>query len=196
MIPRNVQITLLLLLAAILGSGIYILKLHRRTEENLRRASDTRPVGPQLAGVKGTIKLTVAYDDDGVFRSRDVTADLPAEPSARAREILQTLVTEYVDKPSPHPLAEGSGVNNVFLVNQKMAVVDLNEAMADGHRSGIMVEDFTLISLIDTLAANFPEIEQVKILVDGKPRETLAGHADLASMYSTAAVHKVVAQLE
>ena len=196
MIPRNVQITLVLLLGAILGSGIYILKLHRRTEENLRRASDTRPVSPQLAGSSSAIKLTIAYDDDGVFRSREDSAVLPAEPSARARQILDTLITEYVNKPSPHPLAEGSAVNNVFLVNQKLAVVDLNQALADGHRSGIMVEDFTLISLIDTLVANFPQIEQVKILVDGKERETLAGHADLKSIYSAAAVHKVVTQLE
>ena len=44
MIPRNVQITLVLLLIAILGSGVYILLLHRNTEEGLRRGSDQRPV--------------------------------------------------------------------------------------------------------------------------------------------------------
>ncbi len=196
MIPRNVQITLVLLLVAVLGSGIYILKLHRRTQDNLRRASDLRPVSPQVAGNASQVKLTIAYDDDAAFREQDVSTVLPLEPSARAREILETLVTEYVNKPSPHPLADGSAVNNVFLVNQKLAVVDLNQALVDGHRSGIMVEDFTVMSLIDTLAANFPQVEQVKILVDGKERETLAGHADIKSIYSTAAVHKQVTQLE
>lgn len=196
MIPRNVQITLVLLLAAVLGSGIYILRLHRRTQENLRRASDTRPIAPQIAGTSSDIKLTIAYDDDGMFRSRDTSAILPTEPGARARQILQTLVTEYVNRPSPHPLAEGSAVNNVFWVNQKFAVLDLNEALVDGHRSGIMVEDFTVMSFIDTLAANFPQIQQVKILVDGKERETLAGHADLKSIYSASAVHHVVTELE
>lgn len=196
MIPRNVQITLVLLLGAILGSGIYILQLHQRTEENLRRASDLRPVSPQMAGNASEVKLTIAYDDDGVFRQREVSTALPGDPSSRAREILQTLVTQYVDRPSPHPLGEGSAVNNVFLVDQKLAVIDVNQALAEGHRSGIMVEDFTLMSLVDTLAANFPKIEQVKILVDGKERETLAGHADLKSIYSTAAVHKLVTQLQ
>jgi hypothetical protein len=196
MIPRNVQITLVLLLGAILGSGIYILQLHRRTEENLRRASDLRPVSPQMAGNTSEVRLTIAYDDDGVFREREVSTMLPTEPGSRAREILETLVTQYVDRPSPHPLAEGSAVNNVFLVDQKLAVIDVNQALAEGHRSGIMVEDFTLMSLIDTLATNFPKIEQVKILVDGKERETLAGHADLKSIYSTAAVHKLVTQLQ
>jgi Sporulation and spore germination len=196
MIPRNVQITLVLLLVSVLGCGIYILRLRRGTVDNLRRASDASPVGPPTAGHNATIKLTIAYDDDGVFRSRNAVAVLPAESGARARQILQTLMTQYMNKPSPHPLADGSAVSKVFLLNQKLAVVDLNQALADGHRSGIMVEDFTLMSLIDTLAANFPQIEQVKIMVDGKERETLAGHADLKSTYSTAAVHQVVAQLQ
>lgn len=196
MIPRNVQITLILLLCAIFGSGIYILQLDRRTQDNLRRTSDRRPIAPQVAGGSAPIKLTIAYDDDGVFRSRDASAVLSSDPSTRARDILDTLIAQYVEKPSPHPLAEGSAVNNVFLVSGKLAVVDLNQALADGHRSGIMVEDFTVMSLIDTLSVNFPELEQVKILIDGKERETLAGHADLKSIYSTAAVHKIVGQLE
>jgi hypothetical protein len=195
-IPRNVQITLVLLLVAVFGSGVYILQLHKRTEENLRRASDRSPVAPPLAGTPATIKLTIAYDDDGVFRSRDFSPVLPFEPSARAKAILETLIAYYVNKPSPHPLADGAGVNSVFLVNQKLAVVDLNQALAEGHRSGIMVEDFTLMSLIDSLTANFPQLERVKVLVDGKERETLAGHADLRSTYNAAAVHKIVEELQ
>ncbi|HVH88045.1 MAG TPA: GerMN domain-containing protein [Terriglobales bacterium] len=196
MIPRNVQITLILLLISILGSGIYILHLRRGTAENLRLASDTHPVAPPIEGKRENIKLTIAYDDDGVFRSREVSAVLPSEPTARAAEVLEALIREYVARPSPHPLATGSAVNRVFLVNQKLAVVDLNQAFADGHRSGIMVEDFTLLSLIDTLAANFPQLERVKLLIDGKERETLAGHADIKTIYSTAAIHGIVRRLQ
>lgn len=196
MIPRNIQITLVLLLVAILGSGIYILRLHRRTEESLRRAFDQRPVAAPVAGSNETLKLTIAYDEDGVFRTRDISAIVPSEPSARARGVLEALIGYYLSKPSPHELGEGSAVNSVFMVNQKLAVVDLNQALAEGHRSGIMVEDFTIISMIDTLAVNLPQVEQVKILINGKERETLAGHADIRSIYSTAAIHKVVAQLQ
>lgn len=196
MIPRNVQITLTLLLVAILGSGIYILLLHRNSEEGLRRGSDQRPVAAPVAGAEETLKLTIAYDEDGVFRTRDVSAVVPSEPSARAKAVIEALIGYYLGKPSPHELAEGSAVNSVFMVNQKLAVVDLNQALAEGHRSGVMVEDFTVISLIDTLATNLPQVQQVKILINGKERETLAGHADIRSTYSTAAIHKVVAQLQ
>ncbi|HWC15462.1 MAG TPA: GerMN domain-containing protein [Terriglobales bacterium] len=196
MIPRNVQITLVLLLIAILGSGIYILAWRRGTAESLRLALDSHPVAPPVEGKRENVQLTIAYDDDGVFRLRRVSAVLPTEPTARARELLETLIQQYVSRPSPHPLAPGSAVNSVFLVNQKLAVVDLNQAFANEHRSGIMVENFTLVSLIDTLAVNFPQLQQVKLLVDGEERETLAGHADIKTTYSTAAVHKLVSQLQ
>ena len=196
MIPRNVQITLMLLLVAIFGSGIYILLLHRGTEESLRRASDQRPVAAPIAGSNEILQLTIAYDEDGVFRTRNISAVVPSEPSARAKSVLEALIAYYLSKPSPHELADGSGVNSVFMVNRKLAVVDLNQALAEGHRSGVMVEDFTVISLIDTLATNLPQLERVKILINGRERETLAGHADIRSIYSTAAIHKVVAQLQ
>jgi hypothetical protein len=51
-------------------------------------------------------------------------------------------------------------------------------------------------SLIQTLSANLPDILRVKILVEGKERETLAGHADLSAMYDTIAVGQLVAQMQ
>lgn len=196
MIPRNVQITLVLLFVLVLVTGVYIVHLRRGTQENLRAASEERNVTPPVHGQLETVKLTIAYDDDGVFRSRQVTGVLPEEPESRAKAILGLLIGQYVSHPSPHPLASGSAVKTVFLVNNRLAVLDLNGQLAEGHRSGIMVEDFTVLSLIDTLAANFPQLEQVEFLVDGKERETLAGHADLRTIYNTASVHRLVEQLQ
>jgi hypothetical protein len=68
-----------------------------------------------------------------------------------------------------------------------MAIVDTNSVFADRHRSGILVEQLTVASIARTLAANVPGTIRVKILVEGKERETLAGHADLADFYDTAA---------
>ena len=196
MIHRNVQITLVLLLLLVLVSGVYIVHLRRGTQDNLRAVADAQAVTPPEMGKRESVKLTIAYDDDGVFRSRQVSGVLPDEPEARARAVLQLLIGQYISHPSPHPLAPASAVKTVFLVNGKLAVLDLNEQFVDGHRSGVMVEDFTVLSLIDTLASNFPHLEQVKFLVDGKERETLAGHADLKTIYNTAAVHRLVAQLQ
>jgi len=69
---------------------------------------------------------------------------------------------------------------------QQMAVINLDGSFVDHHPSGILVENLTLLSILGTLHANFPQIAQVRFLVDGHPRETLAGHADLSRTYLTA----------
>ena len=65
----------------------------------------------------------------------------------------------------------------------ELAVIDLRSTFVNQHPSGVEVESLTLLSIVGTLHANIPQIEQVRFLVDGQPRETLAGHADLLRTY-------------
>jgi hypothetical protein len=65
----------------------------------------------------------------------------------------------------------------------ELAVIDLRSTFVNKHPSGVEVESLTLLSIIGTLHANLPQIEQVRFLVDGQARETLAGHADLLRTY-------------
>jgi hypothetical protein len=65
----------------------------------------------------------------------------------------------------------------------QLAVIDLRGSFVNQHPSGVEVEQLTLLSMIGTLHANLPQIEQVRFLVDGQSRETLAGHADLLRTY-------------
>lgn len=194
MIPRHLVIALALLLASVFGLGFYLLHLKGRAEEN--RAADTRPVTPPVSGSKTHVALFLADDAAGVLRRRDVEVTLPTEPGLRARELLRALLAEYQQKNSAHPLPPGADVSDVYLVNGNLAVVDLNADFADHHRSGILVESLTVTSMVQTLAANQPAVTQVKFLVDGKERPTLAGHADLSSRYDVAAVHQLVTGLQ
>jgi hypothetical protein len=66
----------------------------------------------------------------------------------------------------------------------QLAIVNLHGAFADHHPSGIEPETLTVNSIIGTLYVNFPRIEQVRFLVDGRPRDTLSGHADLLRTYA------------
>jgi Sporulation and spore germination len=86
-------------------------------------------------------------------------------------------------------------VRSVFLVDPGVAVIDVNGAFADTHRSGVLVEELTVASLIHTISANTPGVLRVKILVDGKERDTLAGHADLSDFYDVTAVNQLTTQL-
>ncbi len=89
-----------------------------------------------------------------------------------------------------------SAIRDVYLVDPGLAVIDVNAAFANGHRSGVLVEELTVASMVQTLSANMAGITRVKFLVEGKERDTLAGHVDLANFYDVSAVNRLAAQLQ
>jgi hypothetical protein len=196
MIPRYLLIGVAVLLAIALGMSLYVWRMPGRVEHSEMSAANTQPVAPPISGSTEQVTLYVAYDDVGVLRPKLMRIPLPVGRQERAAETLRALLTLYLDKYSPHPLGAGSQIRDVYLVEPGIAVIDLNAAFADGHRSGVLVEELTVVSLVQTLSANIPGITRVKILVEGKERDTLAGHADLSNYYDVPAVTQVVAQLQ
>jgi hypothetical protein len=196
MIPRHLIIAVAILLAITLGMGFYVVRMRARVDRTDVSSANTQPVAPPVSGSSEQVALYVAYDDAGVLRPKAVRITLPTGRQERATEILRALLTLYLDKFSPHPLGPGSDIRDVYLVDPGLAVIDLNAAFADNHRSGVLVEELSVVSLVQTLSANIPGITRVKILVEGNERETLAGHADLSNFFDVPAVTQAVAQLQ
>lgn len=195
MIPRHLVIGVTVLLVAALGMSLYAWHM-RKAATSTVASSDTRPLAPPVAGPTERVVLFVAHDEDGSLRAESAQIPMPTGRQQRSEELLRALLSLYLDKSSPHVLGPGSDVRSVFLVDPGVAVIDLNSAFADTHRSGILVEELTVASLIHTVSANTPGILKVQILVDGKERETLAGHADLTGYYDVSAVNQLATQLQ
>jgi len=186
MIPRRLLIGLGVLVVASILLTNYAFRLKRRVEDPERLRVYTRPVAPPGAGPSQKVTLWVAYDVDGTIRSRDVQASLPIDAGERTKQVLRLLFAAYLERRSPHPIGEGADVKDVYQLGNDTLVIDLNAPFADAHRSGVFVEELTMLSMLESISANVPNIAHVKFLVDGKERETLAGHADLHSYYDMA----------
>jgi len=195
MIPRHLLIALAVLLAAALGMSIYAWNMRKTVAATPATQADTRPLAPPVAGPTEMVALFVAHDEDGSLRAQAAQIPMPSGRQQRAEELLRALLSIYLDKSSPHVLGSGADVRSVFLVDPGVAVIDVNAAFADTHRSGVLVEELTVASLIHTVSANTPGILRVKILVDGKERDTLAGHADISDFYDVTAVNQLATQL-
>jgi hypothetical protein len=196
MIPRHFVIALSILLAAVLGMSIYAWHMRGRAAATPVVPTDTRPVVAPVAGSTESVALFVAYDDIGILRAQSAQIPMPSVRQQRAEEVLRALIALYLDKSSPHSLPPGSDIRSVYLVDPGLAVIDVDAALADGHRSGVLAEELTIASLIQTLSANIPGIQKVKILVEGKQRDTLAGHADLSNFFDVSAVNQLTSQLQ
>jgi hypothetical protein len=171
--------------------AIFLIRMRERATDKLQAdANAASPLTPPSAMPTSNVILMLANDTDGSLVSTDRLIALPAEPHARARYLLNQLLAEYAKPGSAHPIAVNAGVDDVFLMplpagttGGTLAVVNLSSGLLQAHPSGIETETMTLLSLIGTLHANMPEITQVRFLVDGTPRDTLAGHADLTRTY-------------
>jgi len=190
-IPRHLVIAVVVMLVVVLMMGIYVGRMRRHAEE-LQATADQQPVAPPASGPTETVTLYVADDTAGAIHPRSAQIPLPAGRQQRAEELLRSLLRIYQQPGSPHPVPPTAEVRSIYLIAPGVAVIDLNAPFADQHQSGILDEQLTVNTLVETLAVNTPGVTRVRILVEGKTRETLAGHADLSEYFDVAAVGQAV----
>lgn len=196
MIPRHFQITIVLLLVTLLISGLYLIRLTQIERAKTQTAEEDAPVAAPIAGHQERIRILVAYDQDRVLRWRETTVFMPEDRGLRVREALRAVLSEYQQKPSPHPMGRGADIKDVYMINSDTVVINTTPQFAAAHPSSALLEMMTMASLIETLSANVQGIARVKFVVDGHERDTLAGHVDLMSFYSVDAMHKIAEGLE
>lgn len=207
MIPRYLRVLYWLLVALIVAMALILIFSRQRDHARILATRDQSPIAAPTDIPDEHASIAIPDDADGSVNLDDISLALPAEPSVRARVLLDRVLTELALPTSTHPVPPGPAVTDVFFLTLplrnpaattddtkpqpssssagiQLAVVNLTKSFADAHGSGIEAEDLTLRAMIATLHANFPQIVQVRFLVDGQPRDTLAGHADLTHAYS------------
>lgn len=197
MIPRYQRILFWILLLASVIMAVGLIRLREQAAERIAShasESEKAPLTEPVAAPGETVTLLEADDLDGAIAPVNRSLPLPTETGARARVLLRQLLADYAEPESKHPLAAGPGVEEVFFMPAPItdksvpdagqtAIVNFTRAFAENHPSGIEAETLTLLSIIGTLHENFPNVQQVRFLVDGQPKDTLAGHADLTRSY-------------
>lgn len=194
MIPRHLLIGVAALLLLVVSMGIYLRHMRQKAQELEPSSASLSPVTPPASGPTETVTLYVADDAAGTLHPRAAQIPLPGGRQQRAEELLRALLRIYQQPGAAHPLSPDADIRSIYLVDPGAAVIDLNAAFADRHRSGILSEQLTVNSLVETLAVNVPGIQRVNILVDGKVRDTLAGHADLTDSFDVLTVEQTSSQ--
>lgn len=195
MISRKLQFIVAALVLAILAMGFYLVHLKRKAE-SIGAAPVTQELTAPVNGPAEQMTLYLAADEDDSLRPTTISSALPSDPGELGRLALHTLIARYLQKDSPHPLGAGADVHDVYLLDPASAVVNLNAACADTHRSGIEVEQLTIFSMVLTLKAQLPQLTRVRFLVGGKTRETLAGHIDLTGWMDIPTVAEAAKSLQ
>ena len=206
MISRWQQIIFWVLLGSTVVMAAYLIRMRSLAQDRLLAVQDIAPLTAAAGTPMVSATLMIANDSDGSLAPVQSSLALPAETTARARALLVALFRTYAAPASTHPLAALPAVSDVYLLPlpaanassapsqndpsnpdaNDLAVINLSGNFVANHPSGIEVETLTLLSIANTLHVNLPQIVQVRFLVDGQQKDTLAGHADLTQNYLAA----------
>ncbi len=102
----------------------------------------------------------------------------PENPALFARSIVEALI-KGPQKGLVRTIPADTRVRAIYITQEGICYVDLNSDVADKHPGGITSELFSIYSIVNSVVLNVPEVEAVKILINGEESETLAGHIDL-----------------
>jgi hypothetical protein len=183
--PRHVKIGLIVLgLGLAIAVGFFVdvvgrvqslMKNDKETEENPFKA----PPQPLYAPTDAPLAVKVFFPEtsgDVLLTTEDQTIFKSTELANRARQILQKLQEGPHSEALSPALPKDTKIDDLFISGQGIAFIDFSNAISTNHPGGVMNEMATIYSIVDSLTYNLPEIKQVKILVGGVEKETLAGH--------------------
>jgi Sporulation and spore germination len=182
--PRHIKISLIVLgigFAVSLGFFVDIVGRVRHlvneveTEDNpfsppaqpLYAPTDP-PVSAKIFFPAASGSALLTTEDDMIFKSAEVVN--------RAKQILQKLQDGPHSNAMFPSLPKDTKVQDIFISEQGVALIDFSNTISTNHPGGLLNELTTIYSIVDSLTYNIDEIKQVKILIGGVEKETLAGH--------------------
>jgi spore germination protein GerM len=152
------------------------------TEDPQIIIEDPVPSPPENTASAAEMKEIVLYfaDETGTCLKQE-TRKIPKEEGLARATINQLIVG-----PMTSGLLPTIPVNTLLEdinIADGICTVDFSMELSSEHPGGLTNEELTVYSIVNTLT-QFPSVEQVKILVNGKEVKTIAGHVDVSQAMS------------
>ena len=142
------------------------------------RSSYDVPVTPPTQRAEGNRPVTLFFTASGVRLAREAREIDPCEDD---NSCLKSVLDELLYGPVGEfgeTLPEGTAVEAVHIEGNQ-ATVEFNRTFFEAMPSGSSAEMLAVYSVVDTIGANFPRIQKVKIIANGTTEGRLR-HLDLS----------------
>jgi len=183
--PRHIKIALIVLaigFAVSLGFFVDIVGRVRSMVVNEKETAENPFTPPKTPLYKPTdppmpVKIFFPSADGSILLStEDSTIFKSAEVVNRAKQILEKVEQGPTLGTLVPALPKDAKVDDIFVSEKGTAFIDFNNSIATNHPGGVLNEQATIYSIVNSLTYNIPEIQEVKIMIGGSEKETLAGH--------------------
>lgn len=135
------------------------------------------PVDPSSPKTEITLYFPSATEDKLVTETREIVDT--ARPAERGTQVLVALLSGPQGEGALPAVPEGTTLRQLWIGKSGTAWADFSPELSDGLVGGSDDELLTLYAIVNSLAANVPQIKRVGLLVGGRERDTLGGHVDV-----------------
>lgn len=154
--------------------GLLVFRKYRTANQPAQRA-------PQTEQAPDTRVVTLFFGNEegsGLAREgREVAVEDTADDMVAS--VVDELVVGPLGSLAPS-LPHNARVLGAHLKGD-VAEVNFSHELVEGLPEGSSAEMTAVYSVVDTVAANFPQVKGVQFLIDGKPVQELKGHLDLSA---------------
>jgi hypothetical protein len=149
-------------------------------------AAPAAPGGPAAAPTEPNHREVVLFfqrpDDDTLGPERRKIL-LTTSIADQARQIVGELAAGPETEGLLPTVPQRTTVRGIYIDRAGTIYLDLSEEFVSMHRGGSGEELATILSIVDSLTYNLPEIRRVRFLVGGEERDTYKSHLDLRSAW-------------
>jgi len=187
--PRHILFGLIFLALISLVGVSYYYDLQKRIHELVRPGPEPAPylaIPPAISPSAPLRKVKLFFPSSRPGNLLEVeeryirSSDLPSE---EGKQLIAELIGGSRERRLP-ALPSETGLRELFVTAQGLAVVDLTKEASVRHPGGLTMELASIYSVVNSLTQNVGKIGQVQILIEGAEAETLAGHIDLSHPFS------------
>jgi spore germination protein GerM len=125
--------------------------------------------------------VTLFFEGPDMLLVREMrNVPLAENPAAALPVVVRELLKGSANAGVPHIFPRDTVVRGAFLLPDGTAFVDLGgPTLTNGWATGSHEELMAVYSVVQTVVTDFPAAGRVRILINGEPAETLAGHVNL-----------------
>jgi len=159
----------------LIGIGLLVLSLFHREIFNA-----FKPKAEKKRTVEDKKVVTLYFSDPEAEYLMGEKREILKRREAReeAEETINELIKGPKGKLIP-TLPSRTKLLSLQLDEKGLAKLNFNKALSKDHPGGSSAEIMTVYSIVNSLCDNFPRIQRVQILIEGKAAETITGHLSL-----------------
>lgn len=140
-----------------------------------------QPQSNNLANPSGTMKITIYH---ATKDAQNLVSEIQVVPNSDhpAKTAIERLIAGTKQPDLVSVIPPGTKLRGIS-IKEHVAYVDFNDKLVKNNGGGSAGEILLVAAIVNTLT-EFPEVQKVQILVEGKKVDTISGHLDTSEPLS------------